>query len=77
MQTGTITSMATTWPMVSTRSIRLLLKRFLKRSMKKESILKNYKSLRERISRGLLGFYSNDDIFSEILVACGIRIEYE
>ncbi|MFS7919586.1 hypothetical protein Hanom_Chr03g00214381 [Helianthus anomalus] len=77
MQTGTITSMATTWPMVSTLSIRLLLKRFLKLSMKKESILKNYKSLRERTLRGVLGFYSNDGILSEILVACGIRIKYE
>ncbi|MFS7929474.1 hypothetical protein Hanom_Chr04g00332951 [Helianthus anomalus] len=67
MQTGSITSMATTWAMVSTPSIRLLLKRFLKLSMKKESILKKYKSLRERTSRGDLGFYSNDGILSEIL----------
>uniref|UniRef100_A0A251VHS3 Putative harbinger transposase-derived protein n=1 Tax=Helianthus annuus TaxID=4232 RepID=A0A251VHS3_HELAN len=40
-------------------------------------ILKNYKSLRERTSRGVLGFYSNDGILSGILVACGIRIKYE
>ncbi|MFS8015426.1 hypothetical protein Hanom_Chr15g01356281 [Helianthus anomalus] len=64
MRTGTSTSMATIWVMVYARSIRLLLKCFLKRSMGKKSILKNYKSFRERISRGVLRFYSNDEILS-------------